>query len=126
MRLYDLLIIVDPRPGEEEVAQLSGALQEAFTNLGGQVLAAENWGKRRLTFEIRKQREGTYLLLQVSAEPTVVREYERQLRLNESVLRFMTTRVIERRRKAGPEGPATTGLVPGPEPSVEPKVEEVG
>lgn len=129
LRVYDLIMIVDPRLGEEEVAQLSGQLQEALTGLGGQVLSVENWGKRRMTFEIRKQREGTYLLLQVKAEPAFVREYERQLRLNESVLRFMTTRVVERRRKAGaeaPAGPATTGVVPGPEPSAEPKVEEVG
>jgi small subunit ribosomal protein S6 len=93
-------MIVDPRLTEEEVAQLSTRLQEGFTALGGQVGSVENWGKRRLSFDLLKQREGQYLLFQVQAEPSVVREYERQLRLNESVLRFMTTRVSERRRRA--------------------------
>ncbi len=128
LRVYDLLMIVDPRLGEEEVAQLAGQLQGSFVGLGGEVLSVENWGKRRLAFELRKHREGSYLLFQAKAEPAVVREYERQLRLNESVLRSMTTRVVERRRKAGaetPAEPATAGTVPGPEPSVEPKVEEV-
>ena len=120
LRAYDVLLIVDPRLTEEEVAQSSVRLQEAFVGLGGEVVTAENWGKRRLSFELRKQREGQYLLLQVKATPPVMREYERQLKLNESVLRFMTTRVIERRRKAGP--PA----VPEGSASQEPTAEEVG
>lgn len=106
LRVYDVLLIVDPRLTEEEVAQLSGRLQESLVGLGGEVVSVENWGKRRLSFELRKQREGQYLLLLIKATPAVVREYERQLRLNESVLRFMTTRVIERRRKGGSESPA--------------------
>ena len=119
LRLYDVLVIADPRLTEEEVAQLFGRLQESCTALGGEVVSTENWGKRRLSFEIRKQREGSYVLLQIKAEPAVVREYERQLRLNESVLRFMTTRVVERRR-GRPEA------APGPEPMVEPTVGGIG
>ncbi len=118
LRLYDLMVIVDPRLTEEEVAQLLGRLQESFVALGGEVVSTENWSKRRLTFEIKKQREGSYLLLQVKAEPSVVREYERQLRLNEPVLRFMTIRVVERRRRKGAPEPA-----PSPEPTA---VQEVG
>ena len=102
LRLYDVLVIVDPRLTEEEVAQLTTRLQESCATLGGEVVATENWGKRRLAFEIRKQREGAYVLFQVKAEPPAVRELERQLRLNESILRFMTTRVDERRQKATP------------------------
>jgi small subunit ribosomal protein S6 len=114
---YDVLTIVDPRLEEGDVAQLAERLRESLAGLGGEVVSVENWGKRRLTFEIGKQREGTYLLLVIRAEPAVVREYERQLKLNESVLRFMTTRVVERRRKGTPAEPA---------PAPEPTVEEVG
>ena len=118
LRAYDVVIIVDPRPTEEEVAQLTTRLQESCTALGGQVVSTENWGKRRLAFEIRKQREGTYVLFQVKAEASAVREFERQLRLNESVLRFMTTRVEERRRKARPPA-AEEGSAPAAEPTAE-------
>jgi small subunit ribosomal protein S6 len=124
LRLYDVLIIVDSRLTEEEVAQLSTRLQEAGTALGAEVASTENWGKRRLAYEMRKQREGSYLLLQVKAEPPVVREYERQLRLNESVLRFMTTRVAEGRRKARP--PALAEREPAPEATADQAVGEVG
>ena len=95
-------------------AELWASRQESMVGLGGEVLSLENWGKRRLSFELRKQREGQYLLFQVKATPPVVREYERQLRLNESVLRFMTTRVLDRQRKAGVETPAETATTPAP------------
>ena len=69
MRTYDVLLIVDPRLTDEEVAQLGGRLQEALVGLGGEVVTSEDWGRRRLVFELQKQREGHYLLLQVRATP---------------------------------------------------------
>jgi small subunit ribosomal protein S6 len=119
LRLYDVLIIADPRLTEEEVAQLIGRLQESYAALGGEVVSTENWGKRRLSFEIRKQREGTYVLLQVKAEPSVVREFERQLRLNESVLRYMTNRVEEGRRRQAPPGTPEDGVPAAAEPTAD-------
>ena len=121
LRTYDVLLIVDPRLTDEEVAQLGGRLQEALVGLGGEALTSEDWGRRRLVFELKKQREGHYLLLQVRATPAVVREYERQLKLNESVLRFLTMRVVEGRRKLRPDGVAPVT----PEP-VSPATSEVG
>jgi small subunit ribosomal protein S6 len=122
LRTYDVLLIVDPRLTDEEVAQLGGRLQEALVTLGGEVVSSDDWGRRRLVFELRKQREGHYLLLQVRATPTVLREYERQLKLNESVLRFLTMRVVEGRRKLAVSGAA----VAAPSGPVTPATSEVG
>ena len=113
MRTYDVLLIADARQTDEEIAQLGGRLQEALVALGGEVVSLEDWGRRRLVFELRKQREGHYLLLQVRATPAVVREYGRQLNLDESVLRFLTTRVVEGRRKLAAVG-ASPAAAPGP------------
>ena len=88
---------IDPRPTDEEVAALLTTLEENLKNLGAHVTKVENWGKRRLAYEIRKQREGTYAVLEASAEPATIKEFERQLRLNEHVLRFISTRVPLRR-----------------------------
>jgi small subunit ribosomal protein S6 len=112
-----VLLILDPRLTDEEIAQLAGRLQEALVAQGGEVVSAEDWGRRRLVFELRKQREGHYFLLQARATPVTMREYERQLKLNESVLRFLTTRVVERRHKAAAESadaPAMTPAAPAP------------
>jgi small subunit ribosomal protein S6 len=101
LRPYEILIIIDPRPTDEEAAALLTQLGEQITTLGAQVVRVENWGKRRLSYEIRKQREGTYAVLEVSAEPSMIKEFERQLRLNENVLRFLSTQV-QVRKKARP------------------------
>src|SRR5206468_9604853 len=110
-----------PRLTDEEIAQLGGRLQEALVALGGEVTSSEDWGRRRLLFELRKQREGHYLLLQVRGTPAAMLEYERQLKLNESVLRFLTTRVVEGRRRTATGGASTAS----PEP-VSPAPSDVG
>jgi small subunit ribosomal protein S6 len=117
-----VLLILDPRLTDEEAAQLSARLQEALVGLGGEVPAAEDWGRRRLVFELRKQREGHYVLFQVRATPAVMREYERQLKLNESVLRFLTTRVVQRRVTEG-AGAVAAGATAEP---AAPATSEVG
>ena len=104
MRPYEILVIVDPRPTDEEVAALLTQLGEQIKGLGADVGKVENWGKRRLSYDIRKQREGTYAVLEVKAEPSMIKEFERQLRLNENVLRFLSTRVPIR-KKARPAAP---------------------
>jgi small subunit ribosomal protein S6 len=91
-------VIVDPRPTDEEVAALLEQLGEQLKTLGAEVTKVDNWGKRRLAYDIRKQREGTYAVFEVSAEPSMVKEFERQVRLNENVLRFVSTRVPIRKK----------------------------
>ncbi|HZN49964.1 MAG TPA: 30S ribosomal protein S6, partial [Methylomirabilota bacterium] len=98
MRPYEVLVIVDPRPTDEEVAALLEQLGEQLKTLGAEVTKVDNWGKRRLAYDIRKQREGTYAVFEVSAEPSMVKEFERQVRLNENVLRFVSTRVPIRKK----------------------------
>jgi small subunit ribosomal protein S6 len=93
-----MLVIVDPRPTDEDVATLLTQLGDQVKSLGAEVTKVENWGKRRLAYDIRKQREGTYAIFEVSAEPSVMKEFERQVRLNENVLRFVSTRVPIRKK----------------------------
>lgn len=95
---YEIMVIFDPRLTEEDVAGLLTRLPDILGGLGAQVGKVESWGKRRLTFEIRKQREGTYAVIEAQAEPAAIKEFERQLRLNEQVLRFVSTRVPVRKR----------------------------
>jgi len=102
---YETLLILDPRLNEEEVAALLTKLQETLKTLGGEVGKAESWGKRRLAYDMRKQREGTYAVLESKAEPAVVKEFERQLKLNEQVLRYFTTRVPAPKRVRTPPKP---------------------
>jgi small subunit ribosomal protein S6 len=115
-----MLVIVDSRPTDEEIAALFTQLGETLTGLGADVTKVENWGKRRLAYETRKQREGTYAVFEVLAEPPMVKEFERQLRLNDSVLRFLSTRVPIRKKVR----PAKTQEPPPP--AGDTVLEEVG
>ena len=101
---YETLVIFDPRLTEEEVGAWLIKLQENLKTLGGEVGKAESWGKRRLAYDIRKQREGTYVVIECSATPATVKEFERQLGLNEQVLRFLSTRVpVPKRVRTAPK-----------------------
>ena len=112
LRPYEILVIVDPRPTDEEVAELLTQLGEQLKGLGAEITKMENWGKRRLAYDIRKQREGTYAVFEVSAEPAMVKEFER--RLNENVLRFLSTRVPTRSKKARDRAAAAASREPAP------------
>jgi small subunit ribosomal protein S6 len=109
---YEILVIFDPRPTDEEVTVLLGKLQEGLTNLGAVVGKAESWGKRRLAYEIRKQREGTFAVIECSAEPAAIKEFERQIGLNEQVLRFLSTRIPPPKRvRSAPKQPQPPAVV---------------
>jgi small subunit ribosomal protein S6 len=80
------------------VTALLEQLGEQLKTLGAEVTKVDNWGKRRLAYDIRKQREGTYAVFDVSAEPSMVKEFERHVGLNENVLRYVSTRVPIRKK----------------------------
>jgi len=102
---YEMLLIIDPRVTDEDVPTLLGKLTDTLKGLGAAPGKSESWGKRRLAYDLRKQREGTYAVVEVSAEPAAIKEFERQLKLNEHVLRFMTTRVPAKKRVRGTPKP---------------------
>ena len=126
-------MIVDSRLSDEDVAALLTQLGENLKTLGVDVTKTDNWGKRRLAYDIAKQREGTYAVFEASAEPSMVKEFERQLKLNENILRFLSTRVPIRKKarptktQETPGGEKPTGDKPAAGASGADKVlEEVG
>ncbi len=91
MRHYELMLILDPDIEERTVAPSLDQFLSVVKKDGGTVDKVDIWGRRRLAFEIAKKAEGIYAVVDLHAEPAVVKELDRQLNLNESVLR---TKVI--------------------------------
>ena len=91
MRHYELMVILDPDLEERTIAPSLDQFLSVVRNGGGSVEKVDVWGRRRLAFEIDKRVEGIYAVVDVQAEPATVVELDRQLNLNESVLR---TKVI--------------------------------
>lgn len=92
MRHYELMIILDPSLDERTVAPSLDTFLNVVRQEGGKVDKVDVWGKRRLAFEIAKQSEGIYAVVDISATPATVAELDRQLGLNESVLRTKVLR----------------------------------
>ena len=93
MRHYEMMVILDPQLDERTVApSLDGLLKVVKTD-GGSVEKVDIWGRRRLAYEINKNPEGIYAVVEVACEAATVAELDRQLSLNESVLR---TKVLRR------------------------------
>ena len=86
MRHYELMVILDPDLEERTIAPSLDRFLTVVTSSGGTV-KTEIWGRRRLAYEIKKQVEGIYAIVTIESEPAAVAELDRQLNLNESVLR---------------------------------------
>jgi small subunit ribosomal protein S6 len=91
MRRYEVMVILDPDLEERTVAPSLDQFLNVIRQGGGNVEKVDVWGRRRLSYEIDKKAEGIYAVVDLQAEPTVVKELDRQLNLNEAVLR---TKVI--------------------------------
>lgn len=121
MGYYETVIIYRPDLPEEELERRVQDSRERLEGGGAQITDFEHWGKKRLTYKIRKERYGHYVLFRYHAPPDLLREVEGQLRINEQVLKFLTVRakpgqatppdLLKGERGRGEEGDST-----GPRP----------
>ena len=92
LRHYEVMVILDPELDERTVAPSLDTYLNVVKNDGGSVENVDVWGKRRLASEINKKNEGIYAVIDLTATPDTVKELDRQLGLNESVVRTKVTR----------------------------------
>jgi len=95
MRIYENLFIVKPDATEEEIDRLIEQMSKHVSNAAGTIDKVEKWGKRRLAYRVEKQREGYYVLMQFTSDSQTVREFERRLRVQDLVMKFITVRIDE-------------------------------
>jgi small subunit ribosomal protein S6 len=91
MRIYEVMVIFDPDTEERTVQPTLDKHLTVITKGGGTVDNVDIWGRRRLAYEIRKKSEGIYAVINLTAEPSDVKELDRQFTINESIMR---TKVI--------------------------------
>jgi small subunit ribosomal protein S6 len=92
MRHYEVMVILDPDLEERAISPLIENFLSVVRDAKGKVEKVDTWGRRRLSYEINKKPEGIYSVIDVQAEPAVVKELDRQMNLNESVLRTKVLR----------------------------------
>lgn len=99
-RQYELAYVVSPDVGEDGVDELHRQVDEIVVGLGGKIEKTDNWGRRRLAYEIGKHKEGTYVIELIKGPGTLVSELDRRLKVFDSVLRHLVIRVDDDLRKA--------------------------
>ncbi|MGI6553177.1 MAG: 30S ribosomal protein S6 [Clostridia bacterium] len=93
MRNYEALYVLRPDLGEEETEALVNRFQEVVVENGGELVKLDKWGKRRLAYEVKKFREGFYVLMQFRGAAAVAQELERILKITDGVIRQLVVRL---------------------------------
>ena len=92
-REYETVYILRPNTANDGVAEVNTKVKGIIEGLGGKILKVDNWGKRRLAYEVSKERKGIYLYWRYLGTSGVVEETERNLRMLDNVIRYMTVKV---------------------------------
>jgi small subunit ribosomal protein S6 len=99
-RQYEVVFIVDPATEDDEVSRLTENLKQIATDQGGTVTKTESMGRRPLAYEILHKNEGNFVLLEIVGSGREIAELERRMRVNDRIIRYITVRVDEDRRRA--------------------------
>ena len=93
MNKYESVLIARQDLGASQVNTLVDELKNVISSQGGEVVRVDNWGLKNLAYRIKKNRKGHYVLLNIAAPANAVAEYERVMRVNEDIIRYMTVKV---------------------------------
>jgi small subunit ribosomal protein S6 len=99
-RQYEVVFIVDPTADEDEVTRLTDGFKQIVTDQGGTITKSESMGRRQLAYEILHKKEGNFWLLEIEGSGREIAELERRMRVNDRIIRYITVRVDEDRRRA--------------------------
>ncbi|HKP47068.1 MAG TPA: 30S ribosomal protein S6 [Pyrinomonadaceae bacterium] len=99
-RQYEVVFIVDPAMEDDDVTKLTDSLKQIATDQGGTVTKTESMGRRQLAYEILHKTEGNFMLLEIEGSGREIAELERRMRVNDRIIRYITVRVDEDRRRA--------------------------
>lgn len=117
MRIYETMLVLDPEMSKEQVDGFTEKLKQSLGDRGAEVLRVEEWGVKTLAYAIKKKDKGYYLIFYLKGDEALVADMERNLRLMEEVLRYLTVKREEEEIAAAPQETE-------PEQPEEPKEEE--
>lgn len=119
-REYETIFILRPDVTNDAIAQVNGKVRSIIDGGGGKLLKIENWGRRKLAYEVRKHMKGVYLFWRYLGDPGMVDEVERNLRLADNVIRYYSVKVADNVEVATRTSDVTdesfaSASVPGPD-----------
>lgn len=99
-RVYEVMYIGTPDAADEDIVKLNDAIEKMIAGEGGTVVRTDNMGRRPLAYPIQKKTEGHYVLFEIEGSGQEIAELERRMRVNDTIMRYITVRVDEERKTA--------------------------
>lgn len=99
-RVYEVMYIGTPDAADDDIVKLNTAIEEMIAKEGGTVVRTDNMGRRKMAYPIKKKTEGHYVLFEIEDSGQTIAELERRMRVNDTIMRYITVRVDEDRKKA--------------------------
>ena len=99
-RTYEVMYIIDPAADSEKITSLNETISQLIEKEGGTIVRMDDIGRRNLAYPIKKNREGYYMLFEIDGSGQEILELERRMRVNDLIMRYITVRVDEDRKKA--------------------------
>ncbi len=99
-RVYEMMYIAKPDTSADDIAKLNEGITKVIETEGGSVVKLEDMGRRKLAYEIKRKKEGHYVLFEIEGSGKEIAELERRMRVNDLIIRFITVRVDEDRKAA--------------------------
>lgn len=93
---YESVVIINAALEDTQIEQAIASVQSNLKSTGGELIDTEDWGRKRLAYNINNAKSGYYLITRFNAEPSVIKEYERTLKLDENIIRYMTIALDKR------------------------------
>ncbi len=93
MQFYESIFVVRPSLTDEDTQKIIEKMKGVVEKSGATVLRSENWGKKKLAYEVKRERKGTFIYLHFKSDGGVVSDLERSYRLEDSVIKFLTVRL---------------------------------
>lgn len=93
MRSYELVTIISPEMADDDVPQMTEKVSQLVINRGGTIDKVQRWGKRKLSYPIKRHLEGHYVLTQFTLDPNLASEVESELRVSEDILKYLIVRI---------------------------------
>ncbi|MCL4457924.1 MAG: 30S ribosomal protein S6 [Nitrospirae bacterium] len=108
MNIYENVVILNPSLSEDELKSAVDKISDLIKNAGGEILKTDNWGKRKLAYELNKQKMGVYMLFLFKAPASVIKKIEGYFKVFDPVIKFMVIKLDKKQIAALPKEAAGT------------------
>ncbi|MDH4162457.1 MAG: 30S ribosomal protein S6 [Nitrospirota bacterium] len=105
MQIYESIFIINPNLSDEETNNVIKKMQDVVAKQGGEMTKFEDWGKKKLAYEVKKQKRGHYVFFQFKGTPAAIAELERTFKLTDAVIKFLSVKLEKELRVKAPPKP---------------------